>query len=87
MEDDNKSIMSQSSTLSLNSSHGEAFSKTDEVIFTLFYPLYDQEKKPGQEWPVILWVVQFIQLFALAFFRTDPETYHPTAISYVLYFF
>lgn len=83
MEDDSKSMMSQSSTFTRSTSQGEAFSKVDEVVYSFFYPLYDQKEKPSQKWTIVFWVIQFIQLFSLAFFRTDPKTYHPTEISYV----
>lgn len=87
MEDDNKSMMSQSSTLAVDSSQGESFSKVDEIVFSFFYPLYSQPKYPSRNWAIVLWVIQFLQLFSLAFFRTDPNTYHPTDMSYVCYFF
>lgn len=87
MDDDNKSMMSQSSSLTVNTSQGEAFSKMDEVIFSFFYPLYNQPKYPSRNWAIVLWVIQFLQLFSLAFFRTDPTTYHPTAMSYVCFIF
>lgn len=67
----------------MGSSHGDSFSKVDEFIFKIFYPLYDQKKNPRKDFEAILWGIQFIQLFTLAFFCIDTKTNEQTPISYV----
>lgn len=79
-------MMSQSSSLTMGSSHGDAFSKVDEIIFTILYPLYDQRKNPRKDVEGFLWGVQFLQLFTMAFFCIDLSDQEQTPISYVCEF-
>lgn len=74
---------SQSSLLTLDSSKGESFSKFDETIFNILYPLYKQKNYPRKGIEALIWLVQFLQLFSLAFFCIDTKTNEETSISYV----
>lgn len=76
-------MMSQSSTLTSGSSQGDAFSKLDIAIFSIFYPLYDQKKNPRKDVEAVIWGIQLLQLFSLAFFCIDTSTNELTPISYV----
>jgi hypothetical protein len=67
----------------LSSGHGDTFSKTDEFLFSFFYPLYNQQKHPGNAMLLFLWGMQLIEMFSLAFFRVDMNTGKETGISNV----
>ncbi|KAA6358325.1 MAG: hypothetical protein EZS28_046148 [Streblomastix strix] len=64
-----------------SSSANERYSKADEILFSILFPLYSQKKNPNDAYDFILWLIGCIQLFTLAFFRIDMSIYAPSQIS------
>ncbi|KAA6395719.1 MAG: hypothetical protein EZS28_008750 [Streblomastix strix] len=56
----------------MQSSEGniEKISATDEILFTLLYPLAVQDKKPNNVLDIILWIIYTFEFCAMSFFRS-----------------
>jgi hypothetical protein len=68
-------------TVTVNSS--DTASTFDNAVFTILYPLYHQVARPSPYWSFIFWLIEFVELMAISFFRIDRVTFEPTPLSLV----
>ncbi|KAA6386320.1 MAG: hypothetical protein EZS28_018153 [Streblomastix strix] len=81
-------VKSQSSVGSRSIMHlaqaGDTFSKVDEIVYGLIFPLYEQKKKPRALFHVIMIIWEIIQMFALSMYSVDAGTNEIDRISSVV---
>ncbi|KAA6389748.1 MAG: hypothetical protein EZS28_014727 [Streblomastix strix] len=53
---------------------GDTFSKVDEILFSFFFPLYEQRKKQNELWHIFMIVWQIVQMTAMSLYSVDIQT-------------
>ncbi|KAH7820813.1 uncharacterized protein MONOS_5757 [Monocercomonoides exilis] len=84
MSEENKSMSSISSGLTIDVSQTDSFSKMDEVIFSFFYPLYEQPKHPSVAWEGVCWFICLLQMVTISFFRIDLPSQRVNFLSFFI---
>ncbi|KAK2963386.1 hypothetical protein BLNAU_1428 [Blattamonas nauphoetae] len=86
MRDENKSVSSVASSGPLLDLDQDQFKPRDITLFSLFYPLFKQEKHPRSAWERIRYCVVTLELLTLAFFHVNPKTRLQTTLSKAINF-
>ncbi|KAH7830600.1 uncharacterized protein MONOS_691 [Monocercomonoides exilis] len=84
IKEDNKSMSSITSGVSVGYAQSEGLSKIETVGFSVFSPLYDQPKHPNMKWEIFIWSITMLQMVTISFFRIDILTQDVNKISQYL---
>jgi hypothetical protein len=56
----------------------------DEIIFSFFFPLYEQKKKPNELWHIFMVTWEIVQMTAMSFYAIDFGTNKVDTVSSVV---